>query len=511
MRRNTWSRSAEDTMTRALPVAAPTNMLPVQVIERNVIAPDVVSIQIVLPGTNQAPAPYLPGQFVTLALPTSRETLYRSYSLCGDGDPSRPWELTIKRMQMGAVSTYFYQSVQQGTLLYASLPRGTFTLPNRLDPEMAFVFVATGSGITPLMGMLRAMCRLPERERPLVQLHYASRTPDDIIYRDELDEIDPDRIWLRQRHYISSEGHRMSVDAILDYAGPKAKRAHWYMCGADNLKRELTKELEAMGVSRRQIHSEVFASQHAPAYKVADMAMGTDPSDLFIADTGDAISVEPGETLLVALERNGYRPDSNCRAGICGACKLRILEGDVDQKGEILSQAEKENGYVLSCIAHPQGQVTLASGGRPPAGTIRRSVPGVPGVRGGRSGGTVAGVRTAALVGASVLLVGAWNLTNHQPDSWAAAAAAAPSAQQTAPASVSPSAGTTVTVGTTPASSATKGTGGTGGTGGGAPVPTATKPPSTGGGGAPAPAPTATPVPAPKPTPTCVSTPSKPC
>ena len=71
----------------ALPVAAPTNMLPVRVVQRVEIAPDVVSVLIVLPGTQQAPAPYLPGQFVTLALPTPRETLYRSYSLCGSGDP----------------------------------------------------------------------------------------------------------------------------------------------------------------------------------------------------------------------------------------------------------------------------------------------------------------------------------------------------------------------------------------------------------------------------------------
>lgn len=117
----------ESQPTRGLPVVSPANMLPVQVIHRELVAPDVVSVFIVLPGTRQAPAPYLPGQFVTLALPTPRDTLYRSYSLCGDGDMARPWELTIKRMEMGAVSTYFYDSVQRGTLLYASLPRGTFT------------------------------------------------------------------------------------------------------------------------------------------------------------------------------------------------------------------------------------------------------------------------------------------------------------------------------------------------------------------------------------------------
>lgn len=500
MKRITWSRtpsrSAEDTITRALPVVAPTNMLPVEVVARDVIAPDVVSIQIVLPGASQAPAPYLPGQFVTLALPTPRETLYRSYSLCGDGDPSRPWELTIKRMQMGAVSSYFYQSVQQGTLLYASLPRGTFTLPNRITSEMVFVFIATGSGITPLMGMMRAIQRLPEPERPLVQLHYASRTPDDIIYRDELEKIDPDRIWLRQRHYISSEGHRMSVDAILDYAGPLATRAHWYTCGGDSLKRELQTELEAIGVPTRQIHTEVFASAHGPAYRVAQSTASTEPSDLFIADTGDALNVEPGETLLAALERNGYRPDFSCRAGICGSCKLRILEGDVDQHGEILSPTEKANGYVLSCIAHPIGQVTLASGGRAPAGTSRRKMPGV---GGGKSRPAVVGVRVAALVGMSALLYGSWTLTNHQPDSWAAAA---PSTQQTAPANVTPGASPSAGSNATPA--ATQSNGGTGGTGGG--VPTATATSNGGGQGSPPPAATATPKP--KPVPTATSTPS---
>src|SRR5690242_9400223 len=487
------SRSSQDTMTRALPLAAPTNMLPVQVIERTIIAPDVVSVQIVLPGTSQAPAPYLSGQFVTLALPTPRETLYRSYSLCGDGDPSRPWELTIKRMQMGAVSSYFYQSVQQGTLLYASLPRGTFTLPGRLTPEMAFVFVATGSGITPIMGMLRSIRRMPAQERPLVQLHYASRTPDDIIYGDELDAMDPDRIWLRQLHYVSSEGYRMTVDDILDYAGPTAVRAHWYMCGADNLKRELQTELEAMGVPVRQIHTEVFGSQHGPAYRIGQAAVSTEPTDLFIADTGDALNVEPGETLLAALERNGYHPDFSCRAGICGSCKLRVLEGDVDQPGEILSPAEKANGYVLSCIAHPLGQVTLASGGRAPAGMVRRKVTGI---SGGRSRSSVTGVRAAALVGMGALLVGSWSLTNHQPGSWAVSAASV-NPQSTAPANaspglVSPTAGgiTPTTGGLTPTS------GGNGGSGtGGSAVPTATSGGSGGGTGGSSP--TATPKPVP--------------
>lgn len=265
----------------------------------------------------------------------------------------------------------------------------------------------------------------------------------------------------------------MSADEILDLAGPIAPRAHWYMCGADSLKRELQSELEAMRVPVRQIHTEVFASQHAPAYRVAQSATASEPSDLFIADTGAAVDVEPGETLLAALERNGYRPESNCRAGICGACKLRMLEGEVDNQGEILSPGEKAEGYVLSCIAHPLGQVTLASGGRPPAGTVRRKVAGV---SGGRSPFSVTGVRVATLVGASVMLAGAWSLTNHYPNSWAASAA--PAAQQSTPA--------TGTVGPTPASTSAVKSGGQG----------SAQPPA------------ATATPKPKPKPAATSTPS---
>ena len=118
---------------------------------------------------------------MTLALPTPRETLYRSYSLCGGGDPSEPWELTIKRVDQGAVSNYFYDKVVAGTLLYASLPRGVFTLPGNLHAGMVLTMMAVGSGVTPIMGMLRAIDRMRPDERPSVQFYYASRTPEDII------------------------------------------------------------------------------------------------------------------------------------------------------------------------------------------------------------------------------------------------------------------------------------------------------------------------------------------
>jgi ferredoxin-NADP reductase len=371
--------------TQGLPVVSPANMLPVRVLERTVIAPGVVSVFIVLPGTRQAPAPYLPGQFVTLALPTPRETLYRSYSLCGAGDAAHPWELTIKRMEMGAVSTFFFNSVQTGTLLYASMPRGTFTLPSKLGPGSALVMVALGSGITPIMGMLRAIERMPPSQRPLVQLHYASPSWEEMIFAQELDEMDPDETWLRQYHYLSSEGNRMTVEDVTRRSGKMAARANWYMCGPEAFKADLQASLAELGVPRRQIFSEVFATKSGPAYSVEARGGTGVGGQLQIAETGASLDVRPEETILTALERHGYHPNFSCRAGACGECKLKVLSGQVDPVGEALSDTERSAGYVLSCLARPIGEVTLASGGRPPAGVKRVAVAAdVTSVRGAR-------------------------------------------------------------------------------------------------------------------------------
>ena len=436
-------REIESSITRGLPVVTPANMLPVQVKDTVIVAPGVIAIHIVLPGTSQAPAPYLPGQFVTLALPTPRDTLYRSYSLCGSGVADEPWELTIKRMENGAVSTFFYNSVRVGTLLYASLPRGTFILPAQLRPEMVLNMIAIGSGITPIMGMIRAVARMPAKDRPLVNLFYGSRNANEIIFGDELRRTDPEQTWLCQRHYLSDQGRRVSAERILAQANPAFDLAHWYVCGPDSLKHDLMKRLSAVGVPADRVHAEVFATSSGPAYRIESRGVAGIGGGIRVADTGAVLDVHPQETLLMTLERHGYRPESSCRAGACGACKLRVVEGQVDPVGEVLSPAERKAGYVLSCIARPIGEVTLASGGRPPAGVAR--VAGVGEASTGMREGTKVLVRLTSAIGVGALLLGTWNMTDHRPASWGTVSAASQvSSNATAPAPTGPSTQTAI-------------------------------------------------------------------
>ena len=395
-----------------------------QVVGRAQAARDAITLWLAIPRTQRAPAPYQPGQFITLALPGAQGPIYRSYSLCGDGRQDAPWEITIKRQEGGRASNYLYSNAQPGMLLQASAPVGTFTLPPQLTPGMTLIFVATGSGITPIMGMLRALARVAPSLRLRVRLHYAYRTPDDAIYGPQLAALDPQRQWLQQWHYLSAHNNRMTGERVIAASGADAQRAHWYVCGSDHLKRALEAQLLRAGAPQAQFHSESFGEMRRQSVAAISnlsqrgmatpAAAGRTTARIKLADSGVTLAAQPGETLLETLERSGYRPPFSCRAGVCATCQLHVVAGQVKRGNDSgLSASQRASGVILSCVAQPMGDITLASAGGPrvarPAGAhaANKNVS----VR--RPNRTA--LRWALVVGALALFAGTWSLTNHKP------------------------------------------------------------------------------------------------
>jgi ferredoxin-NADP reductase len=377
----------------------------VQVLSVTSVARDTITLALAVPGTRHSPAAYRPGQFITLAFPGARSTFYRSYSLCGGGEADNPWEITVKRQNAGIVSSYIYTHVRPGMLLQASLPQGRFTLPATLQPGIPIVFVAAGTGVTPIFSMLRALAQLDPALRPRIYLHYAYHHPDDAIYGSELAALDPQRHWLTQWHYVTTSGHRLGVEQVLAPIGNSAAAAEWYICGPASLKRNLESALQNRGVSRSHIHTEIFST---PAVDNP----GGSPSIVRLADSGISLHAQPGEVLLQTLERYGYRPDFNCRVGECGTCRLRLLSGQVHPgDGNGLTAAERGAGYVLSCVARPGGDIVLASAGLSVAG-YANSAPGRIALLRKRARQRLRIALVAATVG---LFITAWGFTNHVP------------------------------------------------------------------------------------------------
>lgn len=351
--------------SRGAPFGPVTGMLAAHVARVERIANDAVTLWLVAPGTTHAPAPYLPGQYITLALASTGGTLYRSYSLSSDGRPDRPWEITVKRQRDGAVSSFLCERATPGMLLYATPPRGNFTLPMSLRPGAPLVFIAAGSGIAPIYGMLRALALLPADKRPQAQLHYASGDLTQTLYSRELAALDPQTRWLRQWYYLSSHGGRLSPELALAQVGAAARSARWYICGPSSLKRGFQSALTQGGVPADAIHVETFGGESSQRLARPNGATSNQPvvARLRIAGPGVLMGARQGETMLDALERHGYSVESSCRAGTCGTCRLRVLAGQTRGPTDGLTPAERAGGYVLSCVAEPVGDVTLAPHG----------------------------------------------------------------------------------------------------------------------------------------------------
>ncbi|HEY7342980.1 MAG TPA: 2Fe-2S iron-sulfur cluster-binding protein [Ktedonobacterales bacterium] len=337
----------------------------VQVTAMTPAARNAVTFTLALPGTHGSPGPYRAGQFITLTIPTASGTpLYRSYSLCGDGSADAPWQITVKRTAGGKVSNYLIDRIRPGMALQSSQPQGSFTMTQRPYPDVPFVFVAGGSGITPVYAMLRALAHMDPAERPRVTLHYAYHGPEDAIFGRELAALDPQRAWLTQRHHLTTQGQRLNPAGIVAAIGEQAARAQWYVCGPAALRHELEAAIIRHGVPTTHLHAEVFAS---PSVRRANQPKHAGKAArIRLADSGAVLNAQPGETLLETLERGGYRPDFSCRAGACATCRLKVLSGKVCASGEsnALTPDERAQGYVLSCVAEPEGDLTLATAGR---------------------------------------------------------------------------------------------------------------------------------------------------
>ena len=377
----------------------------VQVVRREQVTSDTIALWLSAPGTLHAPAPYVPGQFITLAVQSTTGVLYRSYSLSSGGNPARPWEITLKRHQSGAVSTWLHTYAAPGMILQSSLPRGNFVLPARIDPHVPLIFIAAGSGISPIFGMLRALARLPERARPPVQLHYASRNHRDVIYTNELAALDPEHRWLTIWQYISATGTRLTPDVLTARTNAHLSAPEWYICGPEALKRSLQGALVSRGVSPARIHVEVFGDASAGSANWG--SSGATGGTIRIASNGATVAARPGESLLVALERNGYHPPFSCRAGACGECQLRVLAGTiVAPPTDLISRDDAEAGMVLGCMARPRGEVVLES----PEGRMFTGS-----AYGQRRAAQRRGLRYFAGVAAALLFLTFWRLTSQVP------------------------------------------------------------------------------------------------
>jgi len=324
------------------------------------------TLRLVSPG--RALPPFLPGQYLNLAVKVDGIRTGRAYSISSSSTQTAYYDLTIGRVNNGLVSNYLLDEIKVGDTLTATGPLGNFYY-NPLFHGKKLVFLAGGTGITPFMSMIRTFT---DQNADLdLLLIYGCRHRSDALFLPELEQRARLHPNFKYELVLSEPdegevGRTGLLDAplIKELVGDPAN-ATFYICGSSAMQKFCTGELEAMGVKRRSIRKEAFT---APGDVLADPAWPQEirpehPVTLTIQQPdGGAVIIasRAGESVLAALERNGLGVPNGCRTGECSLCRIRMTSGQVFQSpGALVRRSDRALGFIHSCQAYPLTDLTL--------------------------------------------------------------------------------------------------------------------------------------------------------
>jgi ferredoxin-NADP reductase len=287
---------------------------------------------------------YQPGQYVGIGLLVEGRWRWRSYSLTSAPvRGSRIITITVKAMPEGFLSTHLVGGVAPGTIVRLAAPQGNFVMP---DPAPASVlFITGGSGITPVMSMLRTLARR-DQITDVVHLHSAP-TESDVLFGAELAELERahDDYSVRLRS-TRSEG-RLDLSRLDDVVPDWHERQAW-ACGPEGMLDAAERVWSAAGISER-LHLERFAVRKAAVHGQGGTVQ--------FARSGKTVTVDAATPLMDAGEQAGIRMPFGCRMGICQSCVVGLLDGHVR---DLRTGAEKEPGSrVQTCISAASGDCVL--------------------------------------------------------------------------------------------------------------------------------------------------------
>ncbi|WP_329225333.1 2Fe-2S iron-sulfur cluster-binding protein [Streptomyces sp. NBC_00111] len=318
--------------------------------------PSAVTLVLEDAGGSPGPFDFRPGQFFTLVADIDGRAVRRAYS--ASSAPGSPrLEVTVKHVEGGRFSGHVHRGLRPGDGLAVRGPSGSFHTGQRPPDEL--VLIAAGSGVTPMMSMIRTQLAV-RTGRGRIALLYSSRSPDEIIFGDELSRLareNPDR--LSVTHVLTRRDGRIGADGVRRWIAGlgQAGDAHFYVCGPEALMDAVQGVLTGLGVTDERVHKERYTGGAATG-TVAEV-----PHEMTVEENGHpmgTVVVEPGRTLLDAGLAAGLPMPHSCTVGNCGECVVRLREGEVTQgEPNCLTPRQRAEGYVLTCVSCPRSKVTL--------------------------------------------------------------------------------------------------------------------------------------------------------
>ena len=286
-----------------------------------------------------------PGQYLGIGVPVDGRYKWRSYSISSPPERrGRHLAITVRAMPEGLLSSHLVNGLEPGTIVRLAAPEGDFVLPD--PPPERILFLVGGSGITPVMAMLRTLHR--RGTMPDVVLHYSSPTAERMIFRDELDRLEQAHDGLLI-HRLHTDADGMLDLADLDRICPDWRERHTYACGPGPMLDAVTEHFQQHDLADR-VHLERFSLELG--------GEGGEGGTITFRNSGRSIEADGATTVLEAGEEAGVGMPYGCRMGICHTCTLTLVSGTVRdlRNGEEFSQP---NEPVQTCVTAAVGECTL--------------------------------------------------------------------------------------------------------------------------------------------------------
>lgn len=284
------------------------------------------------------------GSHIDLHLPGEGGGI-RQYSLCGDSADRMSYRFAVQREESGrGGSKRVFEEIRPGSVLTIGVPRNNFAI---VDGVQRHLLLAGGIGITPMMSMIHDL----ERDGCDYALHYCTRSPERTAFLDRLAPLQSNgKVFVHWDYGDPSNG--LDLKGLLkDYV----EGTHLYYCGPPGF----------MGAAaaasthwpKGTVHREFFTpSANDPAIAAAHPAKADEvaegmgkPFQVKIASTGDIYDIPSDRSVLDVLRENGFVIETACELGVCGTCRTRVLEGEVDHKDFVLEEHEQEHEMTVCC------------------------------------------------------------------------------------------------------------------------------------------------------------------
>ncbi|MET3433933.1 ring-1,2-phenylacetyl-CoA epoxidase subunit PaaE [Herbaspirillum seropedicae] len=326
---------------------------------------DTIVVSFAVPAELQDTFSYQQGQHLTLRSEINGEDLRRSYSICS-AVQERQLRVAIKRAPGGLFSNWANESFVPGQRIDVMPPMGHFNVPLDAGNRKHYLAFAAGSGITPMMSIIKTtLLSEPHSHFTLV---YANRASSSVIFKEELTDLKDAYLERFNVVYVMSR-EQQDVELFngrIDRAKCDAFFASWidlkdvdaaFLCGPEDMVQAVAASLQAHGLPKTQIKTELFAASTPPRAHAARAVVGKQECEVTVIVDGyhNVFTMDKEkESVLEAGLKHGIDLRYSCKGGVCATCRCKVVEGKVDMDANYaLEDYEIARGFVLSCQSFP--------------------------------------------------------------------------------------------------------------------------------------------------------------